>query len=108
VTARKQWLAGQLTLQGSLRLDAGAVSSLRSHGSSLLAVGVTASSGKFQRGEVVACLDPAGREIARGMVNYASGEVAKLLGQDSARIAELLGYAGEEELIHRDNLVLTG
>lgn len=106
VTARKQWLAGQLTLKGKLTLDAGAVAVLREHGRSLLAVGVTATSGKYQRGEVVACLDASGREIARGMVNYNSGEVARLLGQDSGRIVELLGYAGEEEVIHRDNLVL--
>ena len=107
VTAKKQWLASQLTLKGTLTLDQGAVSVLRRHGRSLLAVGVTATSGKYQRGEVVACLDESGREIARGMVNYNSGEVARLLGKDSGRIAELLGYAGEEELIHRDNLVLT-
>ena len=106
VTARKQWLAGQLTLKGSLMLDAGAVRVLRSQGKSLLAVGITATEGSYRRGEVVACLDASGREIARGMVNYDSGEVAKLLGQDSSRIADLLGYAGEEEIIHRDNLVL--
>jgi len=108
VTARKQWLAGQLTLKGSLTLDAGAVTVLRSQGKSLLAVGITATGGDYRRGEVVACLDASGAEIARGMVNYDSGEVAKLLGRDSARIADLLGYAGEEEIIHRDNLVLTG
>lgn len=106
VTARKQWLAGQLTLKGSLTLDQGAVSVLRGHGKSLLAVGIKATKGDYQRGEVVACKDETGREIARGMVNYGSGEVARLLGQDSGRIAELLGYAGEEEIIHRDNLVL--
>jgi len=106
VTARKQWLAGQLTLKGSLMLDAGAVRVLRSQGTSLLAVGITATEGSYRRGEVVACLDASGTEIARGMVNYDSGEVAKLLGQDSSRIADLLGYAGEEEIIHRDNLVL--
>ncbi len=107
VTAKRQWLAGQLTLKGSVTLDRGAVAVLRGRGSSLLAVGITATSGIFQRGEVVACLDESGREIARGMVNYHSREVARLLGQDSGRIAELLGYAGEEEIIHRDNLVLT-
>ncbi len=107
VAARKQWLAGQLALKGSLTLDAGAVAVLRRHGKSLLAVGITATAGEYRRGEVVACLDSAGREIARGMVNYHSGEVARLLGLDSARFAELLGYAGEEEIIHRDNLALT-
>ncbi len=107
VTARKQWLAGQLTLKGSLSLDAGAVAVLRERGRSLLAVGLTATRGEYQRGEVVACLDASGQEIARGMVNYNSREVARLLGEDSSRIAELLGYAGEEEIIHRDNMVLT-
>lgn len=107
VRAKRQWLAGQLTLKGSVTLDQGAVKVLCKQGKSLLAVGITATSGNYQRGEVVACLDHSGREIARGMVNYNSGEVARLLGQDSGRIAELLGYAGEEEIIHRDNLALT-
>ncbi len=107
VTAKRQWLASQLTLKGWLTLDPGAVAVLRGHGRSLLAVGITATQGVYQRGEVVACLDPSGREIARGMVNYNHSEVALLLGRESGRIAELLGYAGEEEIIHRDNMVLT-
>jgi glutamate 5-kinase len=106
MTARKQWLAGQLSLQGSLQLDKGAVRVLRESGSSLLAVGIKAVRGQFTRGEVVACVDETGAEIGRGLVNYNVDEVRQLLGQSSAQIEEILGYAGDEEIIHRDNLIL--
>jgi glutamate 5-kinase len=107
MAARKQWLAGQLKVAGALTLDNGAIRVLEQSGKSLLAVGIRGVSGKFSRGEVVACTDQAGKEIARGLVNYDHQEVQKLQGQTSDRIAELLGYAGEEEIIHRDNLILT-
>ncbi len=107
LAARKQWLAGQLSLAGSLGLDAGAVKVLQQSGRSLLAVGVRSVAGKFNRGDVVACIDENGREIARGLVNYDALEVEKLMGQSSEKIENLLGYAGEEEIIHRDNLILT-
>lgn len=106
VTARKQWLAGQLRVRGKLQLDAGAVKVVRESGRSLLAVGIVGVLGDFRRGEVVACVDESGREIGRGLVNYDAGEVRQLQGQSSERIEELLGYSGEEEIIHRDNLVL--
>ncbi len=107
VTARKQWLAGQLSLKGKLTLDAGATSVLQKSGKSLLAVGIKSTSGHFNRGDVVACLDEAGNEIARGLVNYAADEVLKLQGKSSSRIEELLGYVGEAEIIHRDNMILS-
>jgi len=107
VTARKQWLAGQLQLAGSLVLDAGACKVLTGKGGSLLAVGVSQVNGKFQRGEVVSCLDGQGQEIARGLVNYNSDEVMKLIGQSSDKIESILGYVDEEELIHRDNMIIT-
>jgi glutamate 5-kinase len=107
VTARKQWLVGQLTLKGELTLDAGAVQVLQNSGRSLLAVGIQASQGQFFRGDVVACVDGSGREIARGLVNYGAAEIEKLKGQSSDRIEQLLGYVGEEEVIHRDNLVIS-
>ncbi len=106
ITAKKQWLAGHLQLQGRLHLDQGASRALKTAGKSLLAVGVTGVEGNFVRGEVVACLDPAGREIARGLVNYAADEVDRIKGQPSERIEAILGYVDEAELIHRDNLVL--
>ncbi|MSR12458.1 MAG: glutamate 5-kinase [Gammaproteobacteria bacterium] len=107
VTARKQWLAGQLSVKGKLTLDAGATSVLQKSGKSLLAVGIKSTSGHFNRGDVVACLDEAGNEIARGLVNYAADEVLKLQGKSSSRIEELLGYVGEAEIIHRDNMILS-
>lgn len=107
VTARKQWLASQLSLKGKLIIDAGAVQVLKNSGRSLLAVGIQQASGSFTRGEVVSCVDESGAEIARGLVNYAVDEVGKIKGQSSDNIERLLGYAGEEEIIHRDNLILS-
>ena len=104
--ARKRWLAGHLKVHGRLVLDPGAVKVLRESGRSLLAVGVRAVSGNFSRGEVVSCVDETGCEVARGLVNYGADETRRIKGQPSGRIAEILGYVDEEELIHRDNLVL--
>lgn len=104
--ARKQWLAGQLQVRGSLTLDAGAVHALREKGTSLLAVGVKAVHGTFARGEVVACVDERGREVARGLINYDVQETSRIRGEPSHRFESILGYLDEQELIHRDNLVL--
>ncbi|MFM1895124.1 MAG: hypothetical protein RLZZ385_198 [Pseudomonadota bacterium] len=106
VAARKQWLAGQLKAKGRLTLDAGAVRVLRESGRSLLPVGVTRVDGSFTRGEVVMCLSPEGKEVARGLVNYDAAEVLAIMGKPSDKVESLLGYAGEPELIHRDNMVL--
>ncbi|MCW8127477.1 glutamate 5-kinase [Microbulbifer halophilus] len=106
LTARKRWLAGQLQLRGRLTLDAGAERALREQGKSLLAVGVTAVDGRFRRGDLVSCCNAEGGEIARGLANYDCGETARILGCSSERFAELLGYRDDDELIHRDNLIL--
>lgn len=105
-TARKQWLADHLQLRGKLSLDAGAIKVLKLEGKSLLAIGVTAVEGHFERGEVVACCDADGHEIARGLVNYSSAEAVRIMRQPSADIEKILGYVEAAELIHRDNLVL--
>ncbi|CAB1367636.1 glutamate 5-kinase [Denitratisoma oestradiolicum] len=105
LAARKQWLADHLQLAGSLALDAGAETALRS-GRSLLPIGVTAVEGEFERGAAVACRDSMGREIARGLINYSSSEARRIARHGSQDIEALLGYVDEEELIHRDNLVL--
>ncbi|MEH6813649.1 MAG: glutamate 5-kinase, partial [Motiliproteus sp.] len=104
--ARKQWLAGHLKARGTLVLDAGAVKVLRNSGRSLLPVGVKQVSGKFSRGEMVLCVDEQGAVVARGLVNYGIEEAAKIIGKPSGMILEVLGYMAEEELVHRDNLVL--
>lgn len=106
-TAHKQWLAGHLQMRGKLVLDDGAVQVLQKQGKSLLAVGVSDIDGTFMRGEVVACVNKQGQEIARGLVNYSAAEIKLIKGQPSHAFEKLLGYIGEDELIHRDNLVLS-
>lgn len=105
--ARKRWLAGHLQTRGSLMLDDGAVKVLTKQGKSLLPVGVKGVTGDFSRGDMVLCVDARGREVARGLVNYAAAEARKIIGRPSAEIVERLGYQHSEELIHRDNLVLS-
>ena len=106
IAARKQWLAGHLQMKGTLVLDSGAVKVLKESGSSLLAVGVLAVEGGFERGEMVVCVDEQGSRIACGLVNYSAIAASKIRGQSSARIGEILGYKDEPELIDRDNLVV--
>jgi glutamate 5-kinase len=106
LAARKQWLADHLQIRGNITLDEGAVKALTAGGKSLLSIGITNVSGNFERGEVVGCLDPHGKEIARGLVNYNSAETRQILRRGSNEIETILGYIGEPELIHRDNLVL--
>jgi len=106
LAARKRWLAGQLKSKGCLLLDDGAVKILKGAGKSLLAVGVTKVKGKFNRGDLVSCVDSQGVEVARGLVNYGSEEVKKIAGKSSFEFKLLIGYSDEEELIHRDNLVV--
>jgi len=104
--AKKQWMADHLRVSGQLKLDAGAVKVLCTEGKSLLPVGVTAVEGHFERGDVVACIDEQGKEVARGLVNYSSSEAGRILRKSSSEIEAILGYMDEAELIHRDNLIL--
>ncbi len=106
LAARKQWLADHLTLGGRLALDAGAVRALARDGKSLLPVGVTAVQGEFERGTVVGCLDPEGREVARGLVNYSAAETRRIMRRPSSEIESILGYMDGPELIHRNHMVL--
>jgi len=106
MAARKQWLAGRLQVCGSLTLDAGAVRVLIEQGKSLLPVGVRSVVGDFSRGDLVRCVDESGAEVGRGLVNYSASESRQIIGKSSQVITEILGYCDDEELIHRDNLVL--
>jgi glutamate 5-kinase len=106
LAARKQWLADHVQLAGKVRLDDGAVRALSREGKSLLPIGVVAVEGSFERGEIVGCFAPDGREVARGLVNYASSDAARIVRQPSSQIEAILGWVDEPELIHRDNLVL--
>lgn len=104
-SARKQWLASLLHAQGQLVLDEGAVKVVSEQGRSLLPIGITDVRGEFQRGDLVSCVDAKGRERARGLVNYSSQDATALVGKASADIELVLGYRGDPEMIHRDNLV---
>jgi glutamate 5-kinase len=105
--ARKQWIAGTLQPKGTVRVDAGAERALES-GRSLLPAGVTAVEGQFERGDAVSIVATDGRELARGLIAYAADEARLIAGKQSGGIAEVLGYSGRDEIIHRDDLVLTG
>lgn len=106
LAARKQWLAGAGKVRGQLHLDEGAALVISKDGRSLLPVGVIRVSGRFDRGALVACIDPSGREVARGLSNYSSDDAEKIRGLASGSIEQVLGYSHEPELIHRDNLVV--
>lgn len=101
---RKAWLAGRLTVKGSLSIDAGAARAL-AQGSSLLAAGATAAQGRFERGDVVDILHD-GRPVARGLSEYDADDAVRLLGTRSGAQADILGYAPRSALVHRDHLVL--
>lgn len=105
-SARQRWLANHLRLRGRVTLDRGAVRALTEGHKSLLAIGVTAVHGNFERGDVVACMDENGKELARGLINYSAGDTRRILGQPSHRIAEILGHMTDPELMHRDNMVV--
>jgi glutamate 5-kinase len=104
ITARKQWIAGQVQVSGTVILDQGASQAIQQNGTSLLPVGIESSEGDFDRGDVVDCKDFEGNIIARGIVNYSHKEVSQLYKTPSNEINDILGYAGEAEVIHRDNL----
>ena len=104
-SARKQWLASLLHEHGSLVLDDGAAAMLATGGKSLLPIGVTSVTGDFVRGDLVACVDAGGRQVARGLVNYSASEARQLVGLASHLIPEVLGYGGDAEIIHCDNMV---
>jgi glutamate 5-kinase len=106
MTARKRWIAGSLKPRGSMAVDAGAARALRS-GKSLLPAGVTAIEGRFERGDAVLVLDAEGRELGRGLSAYSAADARLLIGHKSDEIEALLGYRGREELVHRDDLVLS-
>ncbi len=106
ITVRKQWIAGALQPAGEVRVDAGAAAALR-RGKSLLPAGVTHVHGKFERGDAVVVRDGSGLELARGLSAYSSDDAERIRGRKSGEIEALLGFRGRDELIHRDDLVVT-
>jgi glutamate 5-kinase len=105
-TARKHWIAGSLQPRGVLLIDDGALKALGT-GKSLLPAGVTAVEGDFQRGDAVLVRGSDGREAGRGLSAYSAADACRIMGHKSREIEALLGYRGRDEIIHRDDLVLT-
>jgi glutamate 5-kinase len=105
VTARKRWIAGTLEPKGAVTVDAGAAQALAS-GKSLLPAGVTRVEGSFEKGDAVFIRNGAGVEIGRGLTAYGHDDAKAIIGRKSGEIAEILGYFGRAELIHRDDMVL--
>ncbi|HEY1382965.1 MAG TPA: glutamate 5-kinase [Dongiaceae bacterium] len=105
-TARKRWIAGSLKPSGTLTVDAGALAALKS-GRSLLPAGIIKVEGRFERGDAVVVTDAEGNEVARGLVAYSARDAKHIMGHKSREIADLLGYRGRDEMIHRDDLVLS-
>lgn len=106
ILAKKKWLAFFPKTQGILTVDAGAARQLLSSGSSLLPAGIVSISGNFEIGALVKVLNPEGRTVARGLVGYSSGDIAKILGLKSHKIKEVLGRKDYDEVIHRDNMLV--
>jgi glutamate 5-kinase len=106
LTHKKHWIAYTLRKKGELVLDDGAVQAIVHRGKSLLCSGVVEVRGRFDNGEMVACLDESGKEWARGISNYSSEEIQQIAGRQSAEIESILGYRLRDEIIHRDELVV--
>lgn len=106
IKSKKQWLSSQIQVSGVLEIDEGATKAITENRSSLLPIGVVKVSGKFERGDIVACHSPSGKTIAHGLVNYNSKEANRISGLPSEKIESELGYVDELELINRDNLSL--
>lgn len=104
-SARQRWLANHLRVNGYVVLDDGAVHAITRQHKSLLAVGITGVKGEFDRGDVVVCLDQAGKERGRGLINYSSDDTRRIMGLPSEKIPSVLGYLSDDELMHRDNMV---
>lgn len=105
-TARKRWIGGSLKAKGKLIVDDGALTALKG-GRSLLPAGIVGVEGRFERGDAVLVVDRAGNEIARGLAAYDAADARLIMGHKSKEIAALLGYRGRDEMIHRDDLVVS-
>jgi glutamate 5-kinase len=106
MASRKHWLAFTAHARGALVLDEGAARAVRERGKSLLPAGIVEVRGKFGIGDPVACVDPEGRELARGLTAYSSDAIDRIKGLPTRGIARVLGYSNGDEVIHRDDLVL--
>ena len=105
--ARKKWISGHLETRGAVRVDAGALTALRT-GKSLLPAGVIGIEGDFHRGDAIRIKGPDGKEIGRGLVAFDAADAERIRGRNSTEIETILGFAGRPEMIHRDDMVIGG
>ena len=103
--ARKKWIIGSLSYNGTIYIDTGAAKAL-SNGKSLLAAGITKILGNFKKGENVIILDQDNNQLARGLSSFSSIEINKIKGKQSKEIETILGYLSKTEVIHKDDMVL--
>lgn len=103
-SAREDWMAGRLTSAGAITIDAGAERALKD-GNSLLAAGVTASKGGFDRGDVIDIMDGNGSIIARGLAEYDSEVMGRVIGHKTGELKAILGYAPRPTVVHRNHMV---
>jgi glutamate 5-kinase len=108
LASRKYWIANTLRPRGRLILDDGAKKAILEKGKSLLPSGVTAVEGRFAQGDPVVCIDQNGTTIAKGLVNFDAEDMRKIMGLKTSQIAAAIGHKDYDEVIHRDNLVVTG
>ncbi len=106
ISRRKHWIAFTLPLKGEIIVDDGAKKAIIYNGKSLLPSGILELKGKFGVGSAVQCLDIKGLKLARGLVNYSSLDIEKIKGHKTSEIDGILGYKYQDEVIHRDNLVV--
>ncbi len=106
MAARKHWIAFTKKPKGKLILDEGAQKALTERGKSLLPSGIYKLDGSFERGDAVRLCDLDGNEFAKGVTNYTSAELSRIIGRKTKEIAEILGYQYGDEVVHRDNLVM--
>jgi len=107
IESRKRWMLSGLASKGKVTVDKGAVSALKEHNKSLLPAGVVKAEGKFQRGDIVDILNEKGKRIGCGIANYSSSDLAIIAGKHSDEIGSLLGYDYGDEVVHRNNMVIS-
>ena len=107
LSSRKHWIVFTKSPKGEIIIDPGAEKAILKGGKSLLPSGIKEVRGRFSLGDSVVLLNKDNKELAVGMVNYHSGDVKKIIGLKSAEIESSLGYKHDDEVIHRDNLVIT-
>jgi glutamate 5-kinase len=107
MTSRKCWIAFTLKEKGAIKVDRGAARAICKQGKSLLPIGIIDVEGDFREGDMVCCLDPDGVAFARGLVNYKASDIKKLMGLKTSQIEKQLGHKHYDEVVHRDNLVMT-